>query len=227
MGVRAVSHGENKNNNELADAVASRRYYLGIESFPPRVISAMRKADRALFAPPSAKDVYADVPLPIGNQQTCSQPSMVAAMAALLELSPGLKTLEVGAGCGYSAAVTAELISPGGSLYSVELIPELAASAKRNLGKLSFDAQVNVLEGDGSVGLPENSPFDRIYLTAGIGPFFDEALLIRQLNEGGILLYPESHGDMFKVKKIDGDLTRERFHGVAFVFLRGRNSGYR
>jgi len=215
-----------RNNGALCDAVASRWLYLGILQFDASVVKAMRGIDRGEFAPPGAREVYVDAPIPIGSEQTCSQPSMVAAMATMLELAPGMRVLEVGAGCGYSAAVTASLISPGGSLFAVEYLPELAETARANLAKFDFDAEVEVITGDGSEGLASRAPFDRIYFAAGTGDGFDERPLLDQLNPGGILLYPQARGDIFYVKKKrGGSLFRRRAGSVVFVKLKGKNSG--
>ncbi|HPI75153.1 MAG TPA: protein-L-isoaspartate O-methyltransferase [bacterium] len=215
-----------RNNGALCDAVASRWLYLGILQFDASVVKAMRGIDRGEFAPPGAREVYVDAPIPIGSEQTCSQPSMVAAMATMLELAPGMRVLEVGAGCGYSAAVTASLISPGGSLFAVEFLPELAETARANLAAFSFGADIEVITGDGSAGLAARAPFDRIYFAAGAGFGFDESPLLEQLKPGGVLLYPQSRGDMFRVKKNpDGSLSRGQAGGVVFVELKGKNSG--
>jgi protein-L-isoaspartate(D-aspartate) O-methyltransferase len=216
-----------KTNDELIDIVANRRRYLGIERFDDSVIAAMRRIDRAAFVPRVEPDIYEDSPVPIAGRQTCSQPSMVAAMASLLNLKPGLKVLEVGAGCGYSAAVAVQLISPGGRLFSIEIAPELALEAKSNLERLGLVDNARVIADDGSAGLPDEAPFDRIYLTAGAGRWFDENILISQLSNNGILLYPEAHGSMFLISKSKHGLDRRVMDGVSFVFLKGKNSGYR
>jgi protein-L-isoaspartate(D-aspartate) O-methyltransferase len=200
---------------------------LGIERFDRAVIDVLRRTDRAAFAPPNTTDIYDDSPVPIGHQQTCSQPSMVAAMATLLELKPGMKILEIGTGCGYSAAVAAQLIAPGGKLYTIEIVAELSRDAQRNLDKLGLGGNVKVIAGDGSVGLPDEAPFDRIYLTAGAGQWFNEDILLNQLAQDGILLYPEAYGSLFLVRKTKRGLERRTMEGVAFVFLKGENSGYR
>jgi len=216
-----------KTNDELIDIVANRRRYLGIERFDDTVIDVMRSADRAAFVPAAGPDIYDDSPVPIAGHQTCSQPSMVAAMATLLDLKPGLKVLEIGAGCGYSAAVAAQLISPGGNLFSIEIDPDLALEAENNLSRLGLSGNTRVIAGDGSAGLPGEAPFDRIYLTAGAGRWFDEMILVNQLSQNGILLYPEAHGSMFLVSKSKRGLERRVMDGVSFVFLKGVNSGYR
>lgn len=216
-----------RNNDELVDVISRRRCYLGIDGFDPGVLQAMRAADRALFAPPGAHGVYEDEPLPIGHGQTCSQPSMVAAMATLLELRPGLRVLEVGTGCGYSAAVCAQLIHPGGRLFSIEFIPELAEAARRNLDALPAPPRnCTLLTGDGSIGLPGQAPFDRIYLTAGVGRGFSRRHLEDQLAPHGILLYPEAYGDMYFVRRTPSGLISRTMHGVGFVQLRGEMGGF-
>ncbi|MFH1537430.1 MAG: protein-L-isoaspartate O-methyltransferase [bacterium] len=215
-----------KTNEELIDIVERRRNYLGLARFDPRVIEAMRGIDRSLFAPPGKKKVFEDEPFSIGHNQTCSQPSMVAAMATLLRLQPGHKVLEVGAGCGYSAAVTAKLIEPGGTLISIEYIKELTAFSVENLSKISTATTIKLLTGDGSVGYPEEAPYDRIYLTAGVGGKFNPDILLGQLKDGGLLLYPEAFGSLFLHEKSAGKKKPEEFRGVGFVCLRGRNGGY-
>jgi len=213
-------------NDALIDIVSNRRYYLNLDSFDPAVTEVMRGLDRGHFVPPGTHGVYDDDPVPIGDNQTCSQPSMVAAMATMLELRPGHRVLEVGTGCGYSAAVTARLISPGGSLLSYEIVPELATLAERNLSRFEFDADIKLVCGDGSEGAP-GQDFDRIYLTAGVGRYFNEHGLLRQLAPGGILLYPEAHGQLYLLKKTPGGVEKQETGMVGFVFLKGRNSGYR
>lgn len=216
-----------RNNGELVDIISRRRRYLGLDGFDPLVLRAMRNADRAHFAPPGARGVYEDEPLPIGHAQTCSQPSMVAAMATLLELRQGLRVLEIGTGCGYSASVAAQLIRPGGRLFTVEFIPELSSTARRNLDTLPEPpGNCTLLTGDGSLGLPEQAPFDRIYLTAGVGRNFTRHHLVDQLAPGGILLYPEAYGDMHLVRKTPHGVSARSMHGVGFVQLRGEKGGF-
>jgi len=215
-------------NDDLIDYVSSRRNYLGIERFDPRVINAMRRIDRATFAPSEASAyIYEDEPLQIGFNQTCSQPSMVAAMATILDLHPGQRVLEVGTGSGYSAAVTSQLISPGGHLYSIEIIDELSEQAEKNIAALEFNPEnIELIIGDGSEGMSHNAPFDRIYFTAGVGKYFEEKPLLEQLVIGGSLVYPEAFGSLFHLKKTPAGIRRIELKGVGFVYLKGKNSGF-
>jgi protein-L-isoaspartate(D-aspartate) O-methyltransferase len=224
--VKPFGYRSPSSNDELIDIVSNRRFYLGLERFDAPVLLAMRRIDRAWFAPRGTPGIYEDEPVPIGHQQTCSQPSMVAAMATMIEPAPGMKVLEIGAGCGYSAAVAAQLVAPGGELISMEIIPELTEYARRNLERAGLGGNVRLITGDGSIGLPEEAPFDRIYLTAGVGRKFDDSILTKQLKDVGILIYPESYGSIFIVRKTPNGIHREAVGGVGFVYLRGKNSGY-
>ena len=123
-----------ESNEELVELVKYRAdSYLGGGSRNGRVLGAMRALDRAAFLPPQSRiDAYRDEPAAIGLGQTCSQPSMVAFMLDKLDIRPGSRVLEVGAGCGYAAALIALLCSPGGSVVAAEILPELAAMARVN-----------------------------------------------------------------------------------------------
>jgi len=150
-----------------------------------RVLAAMRKVPRHLFMPGPCRDhAYSDMALPIGQNQTISQPYMVAIMTELLELKGHERVLEVGTGSGYQAAVLAELAA---EVYTVERIPDLAASAARNLADVGY-RNVHVLTADGTLGDPEHAPFDRILVTAA-APDIPQPLL-DQLADRGILVAP-------------------------------------
>ena len=162
----------------------------------------------------------------IGYNQTCSDPSMVATMCTLLELQPGNKVLEIGTGCGYHAAVTAEVVGPEGTVYSVERIPQLAEFARGNLrrhfGEDHGKERVVVIHGDGSCGLPDKTLFDRIYFTAGVDPQrFDAQVFCKQLRSEGILLFPEAEGSLIIMYKNSVDAMEEygRRGRVRFVPL--------
>ncbi|HIE52022.1 MAG TPA: protein-L-isoaspartate(D-aspartate) O-methyltransferase, partial [Armatimonadetes bacterium] len=151
----------------------------------PRVLEAMRQVPRHKFVLPSLQaQAYQDTPLPIGLDQTISQPYMVALMTELLELKGPEKVLEVGTGSGYQAAILAELAE---QVYTIERIPELAAAARQRLQELGYH-NVTVRVGDGTLGWPEEAPFEAIIVTAG-GQTVPPALK-EQLAEGGRLVIP-------------------------------------
>ena len=186
-----------------------------------RVLDAMAAVPRHEFVPDSQqRNAYDDRPLPIGKDQTISAPHMVAIMAELLELEPGIKVLEIGTGCGYHAAVTAELVGAE-NVYSVEYHETLAREARRRLADLGYD-EVSVRAGDGHDGWAEHAPYDRAYLTCAAPEF--PADVIEQIRPGGILLAPLGRGRQTlvrAVKREDGTLDRADHGGVRFVEMQG------
>ncbi len=150
-----------------------------------RVLAAMSKVPREAFiAGDDLHAAYGDHPLPIGAGQTVSQPYIVGAMVEALELQPSDRVLEVGAGTGYQAAILGELAA---EVWSVERHLELADRARETLARLGY-ANVHVVYGDGSLGLPEQAPFDRI-LVAAAAPRIPQSL-VAQLGDGGRLVVP-------------------------------------
>jgi protein-L-isoaspartate(D-aspartate) O-methyltransferase len=187
-----------------------------------RVIEAMAKVPRELFVPDQIRSrAYDDMPLPIGFGQTISAPHMVAIMCELLDLQPGMKVLEVGGGSGYHAAVMANLVGPQGHIYAVERVHELAAHARENLKNAGI-TNVIVIEGDGSRGLPEYAPYDRISVAA-TAPHVPEPLK-EQLRQGGKLVIPVGMGyqELVVVTRKNG-FTTEKKMAVAFVPLIGEH----
>jgi len=183
-----------------------------------RVLAAMGKVPRHLFVPEHLRILaYADQPLPIGSDQTISQPYIVALMSQWAEVKPGDKVLEVGTGSGYQAAVLAEL---AGQVYTVELLPELTRAAAARLKELGY-RQVQVKCGDGYQGWPEAAPFDAILVTAA-APQVPPALA-RQLKEGGRLVIPVGPAGglqtLHKFRKVQGSLKEEENLPVRFVPL--------
>ena len=151
-----------------------------------RVLEAMGKIPREEFIPDSGRQwSYADEPVSISHGQTISQPYITALMAQCLELKGTERVLEVGAGCGYHAAVLASLAA---ELVTVELVPELAELARRNLAATGYDRNVRVICRDGSLGYPELTPYDAISVAAA-APDVPPKLL-DQLNDPGILVIP-------------------------------------
>lgn len=150
----------------------------------PRVLDAMRRVPRHEFVPPEQRRAaYRNRPLPIGEGQTISQPYIVALMTHLLRLDPGDKVLEIGTGCGYQAAVLAEL---AGDVFSIEIVEPLARTAADTLQRLG--KRVTTRVGDGYKGWPEAAPFDAIIVTAA--PDHIPPALIEQLKPGGRLVIP-------------------------------------
>lgn len=151
----------------------------------PEVLQAMEEVDRALFVPVDLQEkAYEDRPLPIGKDQTISQPYIVAYMAEQLQLKKDEKILEVGTGCGYNAAVLSRLVKV---VYSVEIIGWLAELAEENLAKTGF-GNIYTRHGDGYAGWPTEAPFDAIILTAA--PPRIPSPLKDQLKVGGKILAP-------------------------------------
>ena len=188
------------------------------------VISAMGKIPRELFVPLSQKlSAYEDTPLPIGSGQTISAPHMVGIMAEALEVKPGQKILEVGAGSGYHAAVIGEIIGPNGHLYSIERIEELASRAIENIKKVGLTKIITIIHNDGSLGLTEYAPYDRIFVTCA-SPGIPSPL-IDQLADGGKLLIPSGSSyisELILVTKSDKKIKKRNLGGCAFVPLRGK-----
>jgi len=187
------------------------------------VEDAMRRVPREEFLPAELREeAYLDSPLPIGEGQTISAPHMVAIMAENLDLKPGQKILEVGAGSGYHAAVCAEVIAPDGHIYSIERITSLASFAEGNLRRTGYAKLVTVILGDGSKGFPDHAPYDRIFVAAGAPDI--PSPLTAQLAQGGKLLVPVGtrwYQDLIKVTRKGAKLEKENLGGCVFVPLLG------
>jgi len=160
-----------------------------------RVLQAMGAVPRHRFVPDTLQaHAYGDYPLPIGFEQTISQPYVVAAMTELLKPQAGDVVLEIGTGSGYQAAVLAELVQ---QVYSIEIVPELAKLAAATLAGLGY-RNIQVITGDGFRGLPSRAPFDGILVTAA--PVVVPTPLLEQLKVGGRLVIPV--GDLFQELKV-------------------------
>lgn len=185
------------------------------------VLKAMMRVKRHLFVPPPTIDqAYSDYPLPIGEGQTISAPHMVAMMCDYLELKKGDKVLEIGAGSGYHAAVIAEMIGDDGHVYSVERIKWLVEFSKENLKRAGYK-NVTVILSDGTLGLSEHAPYDKIGVTCA-APDVPPPLL-EQLKTGGKMVIPigKYQQVLYLVEKKNG-VERERKCDVVFVPLLGR-----
>jgi protein-L-isoaspartate(D-aspartate) O-methyltransferase len=186
-----------------------------------RVLAAMRAVPRHRFVPAyQVNAAYRDSPLPIGQGQTISQPYIVALMSEMLELKGDERVLEIGTGSGYQAAILGQLAA---EVISVERFASLAEEARERLAELAYD-NVRVEVGDGSLGWPEEAPYDAIIVTAAspkVPPPLEE-----QLAEGGRLVVPAGQRwtqSLVRVRREGGRLRREKTIGVAFVPLIGKH----
>ncbi|MGP0093594.1 MAG: protein-L-isoaspartate(D-aspartate) O-methyltransferase [Xanthobacteraceae bacterium] len=186
----------------------------------PQVLKAMRDVPREAFVAASlAHRAYDDAPLPLANGQTISQPYVVALMAEAARIGPGDRVLDVGTGSGYAAAVLAQLAS---KVFGIERFADLVHTARQNLARAGV-ANVDVFEGDGTLGLPQHAPFDAI-LVAAAAPA-PPAPLKAQLAEGGRLVIPvraDGYQDLLVFTR-EGDKFSEKNLGpVQFVPLVGK-----
>ncbi len=196
---------------------------LTINGISDRVLDAMMRVPRHLFVPEKLQDsAYMDMPLPIGHNQTISAPHMVAIMCELLDISSGMKILEVGSGSGYNAAVMAELVGDEGHIYTVERIPGLADFAEQNIKRAGYK-NVTVFQDDGSCGLAEHAPYARISVTSA-APDVPQPL-IDQLATEGTMVIPVGNGEQQLVvvrKDMEGNVSYKGWGGVIFVPLIGK-----
>jgi protein-L-isoaspartate(D-aspartate) O-methyltransferase len=196
--------------------------WTGRATLSPRVLAALRAVPRHEFVPAASQDAaYLNCPLPIGSGQTISQPYIVALMTELADVAPGARVLEVGTGCGYQAAVLAELAS---RVYTIETVPSLAAGARERLARLGY-ANIEVREGDGWAGWPEHAPFDAILVTAAAREV--PPPLVAQLATGGRLVLPVgatpfSQHLLLVEKDAEGNVKEHGVLPVAFVPLTRR-----
>jgi protein-L-isoaspartate(D-aspartate) O-methyltransferase len=187
------------------------------------VEDALRKYRREFFVPSEFRGMaYRDLPISIGFNQTISQPSTVVAMTEALEVKEGEKVLEVGTGSGWQAAILSYLVGEKGRVYSIEILEELAEFAKSNLIKVGV-RNVDVLCGDGSLGLKKKAPFDKIIVTAAC-PDVPKSLL-DQLKVGGIMVLPVGNfylQEMYVVKKLKDKVVKKSIGSFMFVPLVGK-----
>ena len=185
----------------------------------PRVLRAMRTVPRHEFVPASVRPyAYADEPQPIGQQQTISQPFIVAYMTEAAEIERGDRVLEIGTGSGYQAAVLAELAR---EVYSMEIIPELAEQARATLQRLGY-RNVRVRTGNGYLGWPEHAPYDAILVTAA--PEEVPQPLVEQLAVGGRMIVPvgAEHQQMMIIERTARGVVERRTIPVRFVPMTGK-----
>lgn len=186
-----------------------------------RIVAALSTVPRHLFAPEAFRaHAYDDTPLPIGFGQTISQPSVVAMATKALELEAGMRALEVGVGCGYQAAILAAL---GVVTLGIERLPELYRQTLIRVKKLGLESQIHLYRGDGTLGLRQAAPFERVLVSAG-GPSIPEPL-VAQLAEDGVLVIPVGAARLsqrlIRLRKSRGKLFKEDLGAVEFVNLVG------
>jgi protein-L-isoaspartate(D-aspartate) O-methyltransferase len=189
----------------------------GIEA--PAVLKAMREVPRHRFVPPAVRHLaYLDQPLPIGSEQTISQPYIVAYMTEAADLSPDETVLEIGTGSGYQAAVLGEIAR---EVYTIEIIPELANRAHNALAELGY-TNVHAKTGNGYLGWPEHAPFDAILVTAA--PEEVPQALVDQLALGGRMVVPVGAiiQDMMIIDKTSNGVVERRTIPVRFVPMTGK-----
>ncbi len=206
---------------------ATTQAWTGRADLSPRTIAALDRVRREAFVPESERDAaYANTPLPIGHGQTISQPFIVALMTDFAAPGPQDIVLEVGTGSGYQAAVLAELAA---TVYSIEVVPELAARAARTLRTEGYRNVVGRV-GDGAQGWPEYAPFDAIVVTAA-APEIPPAL-VAQLKPGGRMVIPVGMPGaeqrlLLMTKDGAGEVSTRDILGVAFVpLVRPRGAGH-
>lgn len=203
--------------SQVSAVVEQTARYHGRAKLDARVVDALRKVPRHRFVPPElAARAYEDRPLPIGEGQTISQPTIVAISTDLLEPKPEHVVLEIGTGSGYQAAVLAEIVR---KVYTIELIEPLGRRADSRLRELGY-RNVEVRIGDGYKGWPEKAPFDSIIVTAA-PPEIPKAL-VAQLKVGGKMVVPVGPEGMEQellvvTKARDGSITTRRALPVRFV----------
>jgi protein-L-isoaspartate(D-aspartate) O-methyltransferase len=184
-----------------------------------RVLEAMAKVPREEFVPPDERaSSYSDGPLPIGYDQTISQPYVVALMTEQLRLQPHDRVLEIGTGSGYQAAVLAELVA---EVYSIEIVAPLARAAEATLQRLGYK-NVHVKVGDGYKGWPEETPFDAIIVTCA--PEHVPQPLVDQMKEGGRMIIPvggREAQELYLLEKRKEHLREEAILPVRFVPMGG------
>ena len=184
-----------------------------------KVLQSMGAVPREEFVDKKYQDrAYLNRPLPIGWDQTISQPFIVAFMTEKLEPDPADRVLEIGTGCGYQAAVLSQLVD---HVYSIEIVEPLAEAAKKRLQRLGYK-NITTKTGDGYRGWKEHAPFDAIIVTCA--PDSIPQPLVEQLREGGRMIIPVGEkGDqkLFLLEKVDGEIKKKNVLSVAFVPMTG------
>ena len=211
---------EKKYLDELNDLISNLKYSGFLTNF--KIESAFRNIPRHEFVPDSEKEfAYRNEPLPLKNDQTISQPAVVSRMTEWLDVHDGQKILEIGTGSGWQTAILSYLVGKG-SVYSIDIHPELINFARKNLEKLGID-NAHIILGDGSLGHSRESPYDRIIITAACTeiplPLFD------QLSDNGLIIAPvgDSSQSLVLLKKTSEGITEIKSQSnYVFVPLLGK-----
>ena len=207
-----------KSNEELVEYLKEKGYLND-----PKVIEAFLHVDRKFFVPEKYKDLaYEDIVIPIKEGVTISQPCVLAVMIEALDVKPGMKVLEIGTGSGYSTAILSYLVGPAGKVISVEIDEEAYNYAKEKIEALGLK-NVKLVLGDGSLGYPQEAPYDRIIIHASIHEI--PPTLIWQLKEKGIIVAPigTSWGQtLYRIVKHKEKLEKIPLLDVIFVPLKGK-----
>lgn len=181
------------------------------------IINAFKEIDRKDFVKEEFLSfAYEDSPLPIGGEQTISQPFTIAFILELLKPQKGEHVLDVGSGSGYTTALLSHLVGNAGKIVGVEIIPELVTLGRNNLSKYNF-TNAEIKQAGDTLGIPEEAPYDKILVSASAGKI--PKALIDQLKIGGVMVAPIGN-DIWKIEKeASGNLEIEKHHGFAFVPL--------
>ena len=186
------------------------------QGFSSQILRAFEKVPRENFVPEKLESfAYEDTALPIGNEQTISQPYTIATMLSLIKLKKGQKVLEVGSGCGYVLALLSEIVGNAGKVFGIEIIKELAEKSKKNLMNYK---NIKIYNKNGSDGLKEKAPFDRILISAACREIPKKLLF--QLKNNGILVAPVGlhEQSLVAVKRIKNKIiTQKEISGFVFV----------
>jgi protein-L-isoaspartate(D-aspartate) O-methyltransferase len=183
----------------------------------PAIIKAFKEIDRKDFVPEEIRNIaYANQALPIGHEQTISQPLTVAFMLELLQAKPGDKILDIGGGSGWQAAILAHIVGKRGKVITAERIPELVTFAKKNLAKYAL-TNVKAMKKDASIGYRTMAPYDKIIAAAATHEIPDRWK--EQLKVGGSLIAPVNHSIIHLQKKSAKEFVKQEFFGFSFVPL--------
>ena len=185
----------------------------------PEIIDAFRTIAREDFVPEELRqEAYGNYPLPIGEGQTISQPLTVAFLLELLEPRAGNKILDIGAGSGWTTALLAYIVGEKGKVFGIERIQKLCELGRKNLAKYFDESRTKIICGDGTKGLPEKAPFDKILTGAAASRDIPQAWR-EQLKVGGRIVAPVGGSIWLYVKKSETELEEKEFPGFVFVPL--------